>query len=82
MSVFFIAVPIALGVAGLAVVAFVLATRSGQFDDLDTPPIRILFDDVEAKRPLANRESKVLPMEFNPSNPSAGKAMDSVEFHL
>ena len=25
--------------------AFVWAVRSGQFDDTETPPIRILFDD-------------------------------------
>jgi cbb3-type cytochrome oxidase maturation protein len=31
------------------VVAFVWATKRGQFDDLDTPPKRILFDDQSPK---------------------------------
>lgn len=46
MSVLFIALPIALVMAGAAVVAFVLSARRGQFDDLETPAIRILHDDV------------------------------------
>ncbi len=45
MSVLFIALPIALLLGGAAVVAFVRAARSGQFDDLETPPLRMLFDD-------------------------------------
>ena len=38
-------IPIALlaGLGGLA--AFFWAMRSGQFDDLDDPPIRVLHDD-------------------------------------
>jgi cbb3-type cytochrome oxidase maturation protein len=32
-----------------AVTAFILAARSGQFDDLETPPQRVLYDDVEVK---------------------------------
>jgi len=49
MSVLFIALPIALILAGVAIVAFVCSVRGGQFDDLETPPRRILFDDVEKK---------------------------------
>jgi cbb3-type cytochrome oxidase maturation protein len=30
---------------GAAVIAFIWATRRGQFDDLDTPAIRALHDD-------------------------------------
>jgi cbb3-type cytochrome oxidase maturation protein len=45
MSVLFIALPVALMLGGAAVIAFVLAARGGQFDDLETPPMRILFDD-------------------------------------
>lgn len=37
--------PLALACAAAAVVAFRWAARSGQFDDLDTPPLRILVDD-------------------------------------
>jgi len=45
MSVLYVVLPLALVVATAAVVAFVWATRSGQFDDLDTPARRILTDD-------------------------------------
>jgi cbb3-type cytochrome oxidase maturation protein len=47
MSVLYIALPVALLMAVVAVVAFVVQVRSGQFDDLSTPPRRMLFDDVE-----------------------------------
>jgi cbb3-type cytochrome oxidase maturation protein len=46
MSVIFIVLPIALVVVGVAVFAFVWATKKGQFDDLDTPAVRVLGDDV------------------------------------
>lgn len=45
MSVLFIMLPAALLVAGAALSAFILATRAGQFDDLDTPAYRMLPDD-------------------------------------
>jgi cbb3-type cytochrome oxidase maturation protein len=47
MSVLFIALPVALIIATLAVILFVIQVRSGQYDDLDTPPRRMLFDDDE-----------------------------------
>ena len=51
MSVLFIVLPLALLIAAVAVVVFVRAVRGGQFDDLDTPPVRMLHDDDEAPRP-------------------------------
>lgn len=45
MSVLYIVVPLALVVVGAAVGAFLWAARRGQFDDLDTPAVRALFDD-------------------------------------
>ena len=48
MSVLFIALPIALLLASVAVIAFIRSARRGQFDDLQTPAMRILFDDVDA----------------------------------
>ena len=46
MNVLFVLVPLALGLALAAVVAFRWAVRDGQFDDVDTPALRILLDDV------------------------------------
>ena len=45
MSTLYIVLPLALIVVSLAVAAFVWVVRSGQLDDVDTPPRRILFDD-------------------------------------
>lgn len=45
MEVIYLLIPIALGFAGLIVVLFVWAVRSGQYDNLDAEAYRILFDD-------------------------------------
>ncbi len=45
MSVIFIVLPLALVIVLVAVVAYVWSARSGQFDDLDTPAVRMLHDD-------------------------------------
>ncbi|MEO8184191.1 MAG: cbb3-type cytochrome oxidase assembly protein CcoS [Deltaproteobacteria bacterium] len=45
MSVLFVAVPVAVLLAIAGVVAFLWAARRGQFDDLETPPLRMLLDD-------------------------------------
>lgn len=47
MSVIYIALPVALLMGFGAVAAFVWAVNRGQYDDLDTPAIRILHDDEE-----------------------------------
>jgi cbb3-type cytochrome oxidase maturation protein len=49
MSVLYIVLPLALVIVAIAVGAFVWATRQGQFDDLDTPAVRMLHDDTEKK---------------------------------
>ncbi len=45
MSIIYIVLPLALLIVLAAVVAFVWAARRGQFDDLDTPALRMLHDD-------------------------------------
>jgi cbb3-type cytochrome oxidase maturation protein len=45
VSVVFILLPLALLVAGIMVALFIWAVRSGQYDDLETPAVRILFED-------------------------------------
>ncbi|MEJ2539470.1 MAG: cbb3-type cytochrome oxidase assembly protein CcoS [Gemmatimonadota bacterium] len=37
--------PVAIGLGAVFVLLFLRAVRSGQFDDLDDPPKRILHDD-------------------------------------
>jgi cbb3-type cytochrome oxidase maturation protein len=41
----FVLLPVALLIAAVAVGFFIWAAKSGQFDDLETPPVRMLFDD-------------------------------------
>lgn len=55
MSVIFIVVPLATLVVLIAVLAFVYSARRGQFDDLDTPPVRMLHDDEPAKPTQSER---------------------------
>jgi len=45
MSVIFIALPIALALGAAGMIACVLCIRGGQYDDLDTPAVRMLIDD-------------------------------------
>lgn len=45
MSVLFVALPLALLLGGAAMLACVACIRRGQFDDLETPAVRILIDD-------------------------------------
>lgn len=49
MSVLYLVIPIALVLAGTGLAAFLWAVRKGQFDDLDTPAVRMLFDDEEGE---------------------------------
>lgn len=45
MSVILIMLPVALLLAALGVGAFIWAAKRGEFDDLDTPAIRAVYDD-------------------------------------
>ena len=44
MNILFALIPLAMLLLVFAIAAFFWAVRSGQFDDLDTPPLRILLD--------------------------------------
>ena len=45
MSVLYVVLPLALAIIAASVVAYVWAARSGQFDDLTTPAMRVAHDD-------------------------------------
>jgi cbb3-type cytochrome oxidase maturation protein len=45
MEVLYILLPVAVVLATVAVGVFIWAARSGQFDDLETPGLRVLHDD-------------------------------------
>jgi len=63
MSVVFIVLPLALLVVLAAVAAFAWAARRGQFDDLDTPAIRMLHDEEDEKRRPPSRDEEVGPKQ-------------------
>jgi cbb3-type cytochrome oxidase maturation protein len=48
MNVLYVLVPLAFLLAAAGVAAFRWAVRSGQFDDVETPAVRVLFDDEPA----------------------------------
>jgi cbb3-type cytochrome oxidase maturation protein len=58
MTALYLVLPLALAIAGLAVAAFVWTVRSGQLDDVDTPPRRILFDHETVALPGKDRRSQ------------------------
>ncbi len=55
MRILYLLIPMALGVMGVALWAFLWAVRTGQFDDLDGPAHRILMDDDDPRIPHSSR---------------------------
>lgn len=51
MSVIYVVLPIALVLLAGAIAAYAWAARKGQFDDLQTPPMRALHDDDTPQQP-------------------------------
>lgn len=45
MSVLYIALPVALLLGGSALVACIYCIRQGQYDDLESPAVRMLIDE-------------------------------------
>ncbi len=58
MSVMYLILPLALLVVFVAILGFVWAARRGQFDDLDTPAMRALHDEVGEKKKPGETGSK------------------------
>ena len=61
METIFVLLPLALLIAAIAVGLFIWAAKTGQFDDLETPAVRILFDDEEPRRPATANASPLPP---------------------
>ncbi|KLD63224.1 cbb3-type cytochrome oxidase assembly protein CcoS [Dyella japonica] len=53
MIILLMLVPLSLMLLAFAIGAFVWAVRKGQFDDMDTPALDILRDDIHADPPPA-----------------------------
>jgi len=57
MNVLYFLVPLALVLAGIGVAAFIWSVRTGQFDDVQTPGMRILLEDELEERSSSHRVS-------------------------
>lgn len=57
MSVLYVALPIAIALGAAAAVACVFSIKGGQFDDLESPPVRMLIDDPPEQPDEQPRES-------------------------
>ncbi len=60
MDILYLLVPLAVILAGIAVAAFILSVKSGQYDDLEGPGHRILMDDDDPMIPDYQAEKKNL----------------------
>ena len=49
MSVIFLLIPLSIAFAAAFLAAFIWAVRSGQYEDTDTPSMRLLLDDTNIK---------------------------------
>lgn len=58
MSVLYIALPIAILLGGSALIACIRCIGAGQYDDLETPAVRMLLDDspVDSRPPHPRSE--------------------------
>lgn len=45
MIVLYVLVPLAIGLASLALYGFIWSVKNDQYDDVQTPAVRILWDD-------------------------------------
>ncbi len=51
MDIIYITIPVTLIFIAIAVGIFFWATKNGQYDDMDSPANRILYDEEEDKKP-------------------------------
>lgn len=67
MSVLYLVVPLALAMVLVAVLAFIWAAKTGQFDDIETPGLRVLHDEAPARASAAMRT----PTKFTSDKPQS-----------
>ena len=79
MEVIFIVLPLAIGMAGVALMAFLWSVKRGQLDDLDTPPCRMLFEDTDQSSSPASFIPAVPPPAPPPAEPHPDKPARTVQ---
>ena len=73
MNIIFVLLPISVLLALVFLVAYFWSLKWGQFDDLDTPALRMLFDETE------EIEEKTILSEALEKPPGRGRADPKVE---
>ncbi len=58
MNILFLMIPMALGLGALFIYGFFWAVSNGQMDDLETPALRILNDDLVTSKKQHRKELK------------------------
>lgn len=58
MGILYLLIPLTLVIMVVAIAAFVWAVKTGQFDDLEGPAHRILFDDDDPRIPRSGKTRK------------------------
>lgn len=66
MNILLLLVPLSLVLLVLMITAFAWAVRSGQFDDLDTPPLDVLADRQPEAPRQAGQDDEGKPQERSP----------------
>ena len=59
MNIIFLTLGISITLALIFLIAFLWATRRGQYDDLTTPSQRMLIDDFDTKNNRSKKEDKL-----------------------
>jgi cbb3-type cytochrome oxidase maturation protein len=55
MTIIFTLILVSLIIAVIFFILFIISVRTGQFDDLHTPSIRMLFDDELVKKDISDK---------------------------
>ncbi|QOR37830.1 cbb3-type cytochrome oxidase assembly protein CcoS [Billgrantia diversa] len=74
MTILYLLIPLSLILLGLAVWAFFWAVKNDQFEDLEGPAHRILFDEDENDLTPAERERRRQATQRKPSEGDDGPA--------
>lgn len=58
MSILYLLIPLGLILLAIGIAAFFWATRSGQFDDLESPAWSVVMDDDKAPRSTGEKQDR------------------------
>ena len=76
MDIIYVLIPLSILLISIAVLVFFWAVKGGQFDDLDSPAHRILFDDDDEPQPPHSPKSQPEDSESATGTPTLKKSSD------